>query len=123
MKKLNKNLLSLNDFKLLKEIKILIKDEFNVEIKLDDENLLNEILNFSEKEEGFKIYEKFSELSIIQIPTEKSNISLKEENKETENKKPKFSLSSLFSKKPKIGDIIDGKRVKGTYRGKIVFDD
>jgi len=98
-----------DQFRLLREAKSLIKQEFNEVVNLQDEAILVKIYNYaldSENEELFSVYE--------QLNSVENNATPPSANKQA---KPVNTQDKTIN----VGDIIDGQKCVSIYRGSPVF--
>lgn len=110
--------MSREQFRLLREAKSLIKEEFNEVVNLQDESILVMIYNFaleSKDEKLFSIHEQ------LQIEVNgKDNQAKTAVTKKSSNSKEAPTVNTQ-GKKVKVGDIIDGQKCVSIYRGNPVF--
>lgn len=99
-------------FKTLREAKKIIKDEFDQDLSLHDENVLDVLYEFAMEAQSEELYNIFNKLSpgATQIV-------------ETSAPVPRRRAFASRSKDSvKVGDVISGKRCVSMYRGKPVFE-
>lgn len=124
---LNKEQLNLllkpGPFALLREAKRIISTEFSKELPLHSKDVVNHIHAFSKESKDERLLDIYNELQqYIEIePQAVPSIDKKASDKKAS------SITSTPTKpksaKIKVGDIIDGKRCSGFYRGQPVFDE
>lgn len=103
-------------FKLLREAKQIIKDEFAQDLSLKDDSVLDALYEFAMESQGERLFEIFSELSKEASEPEP----VAEAAPVAVNRKAKNNKNSAET--IRIGDIVDGKRCVSMYRGKPVFE-
>ncbi len=102
-------------FAMLREAKRLVTKEFSIELSLQDKNVLQRLYGFALESENERLFEIFNELHSAQKP---------EKVEAHKNARPKNSPANSSSSKLdsiKVGDVINGKRCTGFYRGQPVF--
>jgi len=109
---------SREQFKLLREAKQLVKQEFSEDLALQDDAVLDKIYEYALRSDGEGLFELFSELT-----REAEYVSPNNEAKE----KPSHSLSMKkidlnAISQVKVGDVVNGARCVSMYRGKPVFE-
>lgn len=106
--------LNREQFSLLREAKRLVSEEFNKDLILHNKNVLDEVYAFSMESKEERLYEIFNRLqNSTQIDPATNN------DNENANALPKDHDALI--KKIEVGDMINGKRCTGFYRGQPVF--
>ena len=104
--------ISRDQFAQLRQAKKLVKDEFQADLSLQDQDVLDRLYEFALESESEALFNIFSELNGAQSQ-ESANDS-----------KPALTASEPGKKSGQsvaIGDIVDGKRCVSMYRGQPVF--
>ena len=94
-------------FKLLREAKLIIKQEFDFNLKLQEADVLDKLYEYAMESSGEELYEIFNEITRSMEPTSPAPVAQRSTKTSTKN--------------AKVGDIINGKKVVSMYRGKPVF--
>lgn len=110
-------------YALLREAKRLILKEFEQELKLQSKDVLDKLYAFALESKEERLFNIFSELHASQEAKRKaksepdSNIIAGQWAQNDSAKNQKKSMKNI-----QIGDVVDGKRCTGFYRGNPVFE-
>ena len=102
-------------FAMLREAKRLVAKEFSIELSLQDKNVLQRLYGFALESENERLFEIFNELYSAQKSTKAQDQTKKAAQSTTANNTP-AQLDPI-----QVGDVVDGKRCTGFYRGQPVF--
>ena len=111
-------------FSLLREAKRLVATEFSKELSLQDKDILDQIYGFALESEGERLYEIFNEMHSSLDDEQKTD---KKQNTVVQgdwaNSKPTSAAKEelVVEKKIQVGDIVDGQKCVGFYRGHPMF--
>lgn len=111
-------------FSLLREAKRLVATEFGKELSLQDKDILDQIYGFALESEEDRLYEIFNEMHSSLDDEQKID---KSQNTvvqgEWGNSKPVAAPKKelVAEKKTQVGDIVDGQKCVGFYRGHPMF--
>lgn len=111
-------------FSLLRESKRLVASEFGKELSLQDKDILDQIYGFALESETDRLYEIFNQMhsSLDKDQKTDSNKSTVVQGDWGANKATGTSRAELvIEKKVKMGDVIDGQKCVGFYRGHPMF--
>ena len=104
-------------FSMLREAKRLVTKEFSIELSLQDKNVLQRLYGFALESENERLFEIFNELYSAQKSTKaQDQDQTKKAAHSTTANNTRAQLDSI-----QVGDVVDGKRCTGFYRGQPVF--
>lgn len=102
-------------FAMLREAKRLVTKEFSIELSLQDKNVLQRLYGFALESKNERLFEIFNELYSAQKPAKaEEQTSKKPQDTAVDHKL--VQLDSI-----RVGDVVNGKRCTGFYRGQPVF--
>lgn len=101
-------------FKLLCEAKRLVAKEFDQNLALNSDDLMDKLSIFAKASNQTRLTSIHEKIALGQIAIKSSTPS------KSITKEP--TAAPKAQGKPKVGDIIDGKVVSGFYRGQPVFN-
>lgn len=107
--------LNRTQFKLLREAKALIKNEFSEELSLQAETVLDKIYEYALQSNGEELYEIFTELG-----RDTEVVTQEPESVKTTPVRVQLNINAIH--KIKVGDIVEGARCTSMYRGKPIFE-
>ena len=111
-------------FALLRESKRLVASEFGKELSLQDKDILDQIYGFALESESERLYEIFNQMHQSLDPEhETTSKEGKVVQGDWDNKVAPTPAEpeQVAEKKLKVGDIVDGQKCVGFYRGQPMF--
>jgi len=114
--------LNREQFALLREAKRLVATEFKKDLKIQDKDIMDQIYGFAFESAQERLYEIFNTLHSSFEDTDS------EESQDSKNVigLPERSTNKNVKKKAnndpiKVGDVLDGKKCVGFYRGQPIY--
>lgn len=104
-------------FKQLRLAKKMVKDEFGEELVLHDERVLEKLYKYALNSENEELFNLFKELHKEQNEIDQSVQGV------TPIKRKATQKDTSKGADIKVGDVVDGKKCTGFYRGQPVFTD
>ena len=105
-------------FKLLRKAKKMVKEEFSEDLVLHDKNVLENLYRYALSSEDDQLFDLFNQLhNDADLDSNDSDRVVQLSNINNPSKKP----TAYNPKEVKVGDIVDGEKCTGYYRGQPVF--